>query len=327
MIDFRLSSTQRELVAATRSAAKQLFPISECTTAISARTALHPAPDRWRRAAALGWFSAALHDDSSGARFGLAEQALVFIELGRALVTGPLIGTALATAVSGRSGRPDLAEQFATGDVQAGVLAGDYAVDAVAAQYGIRITAEGAELCEIAEATPVVSIDEATAIAAVQSTVPRLQIADTHVQHHLHVLLGSYLVGMAELATEMSSGYAKLRQQFGKPIGTYQAVKHRCAEMAIRAHAARAQVLMAAMVADPRHGGDGALESAAGYHLSLEAAQRNADDNIQNHGGIGVTAEHEAGALAKRVQIYCRMGAPRSRLVSTLLTAPASQVD
>jgi len=127
---------------------------------------------------------------------------------------------------------------------------------------------------------------------------------------------------VAESATDMSAEYAKVRHQFDKPIGSFQAVKHRCSEMAIRAYSARAELYVAALLLEQDGDEAGVLEGTAAYLLSMQAARRNAEDNVQNHGGIGVTAEHDAGVLVKRAQIYSNLGGgSETDLVPILLTA------
>jgi alkylation response protein AidB-like acyl-CoA dehydrogenase len=90
--------------------------------------------------------------------------------------------------------------------------------------------------------------------------------------------------------------------QFGKPIGTFQAVKHRCADMAMRSHAATAQTMFAAFHVE-RRAGDAAFQAAAAVLVANKAANLNAADNVQNHGAIGFTVEHDAGLFARRAHM------------------------
>jgi len=92
--------------------------------------------------------------------------------------------------------------------------------------------------------------------------------------------------------------------------------------MAIRAYSARAELYVAALLLEQDGDDAGILEGTAAYLLSMQAARRNAEDNVQNHGGIGVTAEHDAGVLVKRAQIYSNLGGgSETDLVPILLTA------
>jgi alkylation response protein AidB-like acyl-CoA dehydrogenase len=104
----------------------------------------------------------------------------------------------------------------------------------------------------------------------------------------------------------MSVEFAKVRQQFGKPIGTFQAIKHRCADMATRTEVARAVVVFAAVaVQEAVQEGEGNLD----FHvhgakaLADDAAIQNATDNVQNHGGMGYTWESDAHLYLKRARV------------------------
>jgi alkylation response protein AidB-like acyl-CoA dehydrogenase len=116
------------------------------------------------------------------------------------------------------------------------------------------------------------------------------------------VLVAAEAVGVAERTLEMSVAHAKVRQQFGRPIGSFQAVKHRCADMAVRAEVARSVTTFAAIAVR-----DG--DPAAGHHvhvakvLATAGALANATDNVQNHGGMGYTWEGDAHLYLKRAWI------------------------
>jgi hypothetical protein len=116
------------------------------------------------------------------------------------------------------------------------------------------------------------------------------------------VLTAAEAVGVAERTLEMSVEYAKVRQQFGKPIGTFQAIKHRCADMATRTEVARAVVVFASVaVRDGEHDADFHVHSAKA--LADDAAIQNATDNVQNHGGMGYTWESDAHLYLKRARV------------------------
>ncbi|QLL08729.1 acyl-CoA dehydrogenase family protein [Mycobacterium vicinigordonae] len=321
MMDLGLSPSQLDLIAATRRAATTLFPVDTTMEAITAGKPSDIDGESWRRAAELGWFSISL-----GAGLSLVDAALVSIELGRALVPGPLIGTLLAAELSRAAGHLDLALLFESGRARSGIMVDLYAVGVAGEDYAIGVRDDGADLYELTAVEPVHGIDEATPIARVRRRRTVASVTDGRFHARLLVLLASYLVGLAERATEMSTAYASVREQFGKPIGSFQAVKHRCAEMTIRAHTARAQVLMAALLVESDGTEGGALESASGYLLAMQAAERNADDNVQNHGGVGVVAECPAGAVVKRAQTYVRLGPDRRSLSSMLLDARPTQI-
>ena len=131
------------------------------------------------------------------------------------------------------------------------------------------------------------------------------------------------LVGIAEAARDQAAAYAVERMQFGKPIGVFQAVKHRCADMAVRCEAGWSQTCYAALAL--RDGErDAAFQVSVAKHLAGEAAEENAAANVQIHGGYGYTTEYDAHVLVKRAQVLRALaGAPRWHL-RRVLDAPAT---
>jgi alkylation response protein AidB-like acyl-CoA dehydrogenase len=128
------------------------------------------------------------------------------------------------------------------------------------------------------------------------------------------------LLGLAEAALSLIVEYAKIRETFGRKIGAYQAVRHPCADMALRAEAARCQLWYAAgALAEDRT--DAALHLDAAKHLCNQAALMNADTNIQLHGGIGVTDEHNAHLLLKQALLLGKLFGGKRALLSRLLDA------
>ena len=115
------------------------------------------------------------------------------------------------------------------------------------------------------------------------------------------VLAAAEAAGVADRALEMSVEYAKVREQFGRPIGTFQAIKHRCADMAVRAEVARSAVTYAAVAIEEARD-DAPLAVHIAKSLATDAAIGNATDNIQNHGGIGYTWEYDAQLYLKRAK-------------------------
>jgi hypothetical protein len=122
------------------------------------------------------------------------------------------------------------------------------------------------------------------------------------VRRRAAVLAAAEAAGVAERALEMSVAYGKVREQFGRPIGSFQAIKHRCADMAVRAEVARSAVTFAA-VALAEGLDDAPLAVHIAKTLATDAAIRNATDNVQNHGGIGYTWEAEPHLYLKRARL------------------------
>jgi alkylation response protein AidB-like acyl-CoA dehydrogenase len=111
------------------------------------------------------------------------------------------------------------------------------------------------------------------------------------------------LVGLAAAAVDLAVAYAKGREQFGKPIGSFQAVKHMCADMLVRAEVARAAVHAAAATIDQPDVGDAVRAAAGAGLLAVEAAIANGKSCIQVHGGMGFTWEVPAHLYLMRARV------------------------
>ena len=131
------------------------------------------------------------------------------------------------------------------------------------------------------------------------------------------------LLGGAARVLEMAAEYAKDRVQFGKPIGTFQAVKHRCADMAVRCEVTLDLTIYAALLLDAGSP-DAPLHVAAAKALAGEYAIANGFDNVQNHGGIGVTWEHDAHLFVKRAHVVASTFGGRTEQLASVLAAPAA---
>ena len=320
-MDLTLGTEQERIRDAIRDVLAERSPMSRVRQVI----AEPPGVDAvlWRAAGELGWFGLALPEAAGGADYGLPELMLLFVELGRALAPGPWLGTVLAAQAL--AANPDVRAQHA------GVVGGDHLVtviddpedvlgaweelsgeatgvaDAGAVDGILVIGAAAVRYANIDDARVTVapSIDPTRPLSRVEFDGAKTRIVDTHaatLRQIATVLIASEAVGVAERALEMSVEYAKVRQQFGRPIGSFQAVKHRCADMAVRAEVARSAVTFAAVAV--RDGeGDTAFQVHVGKALAGAAALANATDNVQNHGGMGYTWESDAHLYLKRARL------------------------
>lgn len=237
-----------------------------------------PGLDRglWRELGAAGFFSLRVPEADGGVGLGLPEAVLVFEETGRALLPGPLVATHLAAGVV--EGAAD-GEAVVT-DVDPGGL-----VEWLEAADVVRGDATGA--------VPLTSVDPLTPLHRVPGRGARA--ADPVAA----LLTAAEQLGTAARAGELAVQHARTREQFGQPIGAFQAVKHLCAGMLVRTETARAAVYAAAVTADP-------VDIAAARLLADEAAERGARDCLQVHGGMGFTWECEVQLLLKRAWVRAR---------------------
>ncbi len=252
--------------------------------------------------AGAGVFALTMREEDGGLGLGATHAAVVFEELGRVLAPGPLVGTHLAAGgVDGAAEGTAVVGVVERARVP-GVVEHLPALDAL-----LVLDDDGVHLLAPAElaATPVPRpLDPATPIWEVADLLDGEQVggpAQVEVlRRRRDLLVAAQLVGTAAATTELAVAYAKEREQFGKPIGTFQAVKHLCADMLTRAEVARAAVHSAAVHLDDPGVGDVGRALAAASLLAGEAAVKNAKSCIQVHGGMGFTWEVDAHLHLKR---------------------------
>jgi alkylation response protein AidB-like acyl-CoA dehydrogenase len=275
--------------------------------------------------AAMGWFGLVLPEADGGSGLSAVEHALFFLEVGRHCGPIDTLVQGLAAMVSD-DGRLRLAllagEQcvaLAIGDGRAQRLLGSH--DAALALYVER---DGARLLDVSvvETATRPSLDPATGMRTIVGGTPRTIAAssDGDVWSLGQLGVAAMQVGVAESALALIVEYAKVRETFGRKIGTYQAVRHACADMALRGEAARCQLWSAAAALKERRS-DAHVHLDAAKHLANRAAVVNSDVDIQLHGGIGVTEEHHAHLLLKHSLLLARLFGSERTLLARLLHA------
>jgi alkylation response protein AidB-like acyl-CoA dehydrogenase len=227
---------------------------------------------------------------------GLADTVLVFEELGRACVPGPLVATSL---LAGRADGPVTFVDTADSpllvphlDVSSSVLV----LDGDDARLCPASSVAGTVLDEpVDPLTPLHEVMQLPSGAALASgdAVARLRRDGA-------LLTAAVQVGIAARLTELAVDYAKQREQFGRTIGSFQAVKHICADMFVRTELARVAVHAAAVTCDDESDGDGARAVAGAKLLADEAATVNSRSCVQVHGGMGFTWEVPVHFFLKR---------------------------
>src|SRR6266850_2926986 len=281
-------------------------------------------PDFWAAIGEPGWLGLHVSEENGGAGFGLVEQAVVVEELGRACAPGPYLPTALAAAILQDAGGPaasallaKLASGALTGAVALGgsrPVLGAADADVIVCEVDGEWVALDAAAAGVAE-LPSLDLTRRVARLALDGVaVPpdrRLTgLTSERVRDVAAVLLAAEAIGIAQWCVDTASEYAKVRVQFGRPIGQFQGVKHRCADMLARTELARAAVWDAARaVNDVENGAGLAIASAAA--LAFEAAFLNGKDCVQTLGGIGFTWEHDAHLYLRRaITLHQLAGSP-----------------
>jgi alkylation response protein AidB-like acyl-CoA dehydrogenase len=272
-------------------------------------------PELWSTAAEQGWFGLGLAEADGGVGYSAVEEALLCIELGRACVPGPFLVTILASHCD-------------DAELRTSVLAGELPVGLAEREGdGVRVfdgTDGGAAL--LLDDSTIVRLGPLRPEPSLDQLVPLATSSVTSVtggvdQDRTTLLVAAYLAGMAAATAAQSVEYAKDREQFGQPIGGFQAVKHRCADMAVRAEASTTQVHYAALaLRDGR--ADAAFHVEAAAVVAARSAVDNAEVNVQNHGGIGFTREHTAHRYVTRARILAAVAGGLRRHQADLLAAP-----
>jgi alkylation response protein AidB-like acyl-CoA dehydrogenase len=257
----------------------------------------------WREVAELGWLSLGVPEDSGGVGYGPIEEMVLFREIGRHLARGPFVSTVAAGWVAAAAGADELAAALFSGETRVGMANGDLVVDALSNGLVLEPFDSGLRVREISEITELWSVDATVGLGRATLGETVAEAVDPQLVSRLELLLAAAHLGIAEAVRDMSVSYSLERHQFGKPIGAFQAVKHRCADMAIRCYAAYAQTLFAGSHLE-RRTTHAAFHTGSARLVASSAARRNAAANIQNHGAIGFTQEHIAAWYVRRAQIW-----------------------
>jgi alkylation response protein AidB-like acyl-CoA dehydrogenase len=278
-------------------------------------------PNAWQPVfdglAGLGLFGVAVPEDCGGAGGSIDDLAAMVEEAARALVPGPVVTTALATLVVSDH---ELLGALASGQRTAGVaLDSDVEYDEAAAQVSgivpfvlggvagglLLVPAGGAWLLVdgTAEGVSVEALqatDFSRPLARVVLTSAPASVVDAPVSDLTAALLSAEAAGVTRWALDTAVEYAKVREQFGKPIGSFQAIKHLCAEMLCRTEqvaVAAADAARAAQDGDPTQL---SIAAAIAAGVAIDAAKATTKDCIQVLGGIGITWEHDAHLYLRR---------------------------
>ncbi|MGB9250403.1 MAG: acyl-CoA dehydrogenase, partial [Mycobacterium sp.] len=279
----------------------------------------------WKEIVSTGWLGLHVDEQFDGQGYGLPELTIVLEQLGRAAVGGPFLPTVVVSAVIAEAGTDHQRERWlprlVSGDVVAGVgTNGDAVVrDSTVSAAGVPALAEaGADLFLLPAGDDLVlvqagdgvsirtfdSVDRllAPVVVVSLSSVPAAEIfpgAAAIATRILRLLAAAEAVGGLGACTEMATAYAVSREQFGRPIGSFQAVKHHCANMLVDTELATAATWDAARAV----GAEAELAATMAAGHALTAYQRVALQNVQVHGGIGYTWEHDAHLYIRRAAV------------------------
>lgn len=322
-------------------------------------------PPYWQAAAEQGLQGVHLAESVGGQGFGILELAVVLAEFGYGAVPGPFVPSAIASAlIAAHDPQAKVLAELATGAAIAAyaldsgltatrhgdvlVIRGEVRAVPAAAQASVLVLPVAIESRDEwvvlrndqLEIEAVKSLDPLRPIAHVRANA--VDVSDDALLSNLtmttaHALMSTLLsaeaVGVARWATDTASAYAKIREQFGRPIGQFQAIKHKCAEMIADTERATAAVWDAARALDDAGESSSDVEFAAAVAATLApaTAQRCTQDCVQVHGGIGFTWEHDTNVYYRRALMlaacFGRGSEYPQRVVDTATTAGMRPVD
>jgi alkylation response protein AidB-like acyl-CoA dehydrogenase len=340
-MDFGFTDDQREIQRTARDLLAdraRLERVREHAEAAQTDEAL------WKELSELGWPGIALEQEHGGQGLGTIELSILCEELGRSIAPVPFLPSVLAGTLIEHAGSASQRERWLPGLASGetigalGVAVGGIAelvIGAPEAQVIVLLDEEHSACVltpEEAEVTPVASIDSTRSTARVSAPgnvgEPLEGDVSSAVDRAL-VAVSSELVGVCDRALEMTLAYVKERRQFGVPVGAYQAVSHRCAQMLLDTEKARSTTAFAAWTADSdpeQLAAAAAMAKAAGSDAGREVTA----SAIQAHGGIGFTWEADVHWLYKRAQLDAALlgGAKfhRARLAAILVRRAGTPV-
>lgn len=337
-MDLLPSAEQLEIVSAAAKFITERMPIEQIRADRAEAAAVRP--EVWREGAQMGLLTLGLSQEFGGSGQPFDDEVLLHIELGRRLAPGPFLAGTLAARVAAACGDGGLAGEIGSGTARVALavvrgsdINGDAhrvkgtfdLFDAAGAGLALVVSRQGAALVDIAAFG---------APTAIESADPGVRLASgsvsgTEALHWLPadrdwiwgramVLASAFMIGLALAAADDATEHARTREQFGKPIGVNQAIKHRCVDMAVSAEAAQAQTFFAAIALDGERP-DALRQILAASAVAGAAAVDNAAAGIQIFGGMGYTFENNMHLYLKRAHVYRHLFAEPNDVLAALI--------
>ena len=319
-MDFDLTQEQKEIKTVARELLAARAPWAKVREAAERRRYDEAL---WAELVELGWPGIAVADEHGGQGLGAVELAVLVEELGYACAATPFLSTAAAAAAIQAAGTDEQRARWlpglAAGELTAGIGARELAADAVGAGVVVLLDGDEAVLVDSPRAEPLTMIDPTRRFATVSGEGTPLGPGAVD---RVRAAVAAELVGVCQRALDMTLDYVKNRRQFGVPVGSFQAVSHRCAHMLLHTESARSTAYYAAWAgdADPERLPEAAALAAA---AAADGGREVTASAIQAHGGIGFTWEADVHWLYKRAQLDAALlgGAARHRAALARLAA------
>jgi alkylation response protein AidB-like acyl-CoA dehydrogenase len=270
--------------------------------------------DAWKELCDLGWPGIFIDEQYGGQGLGIVELIILMEELGYTLAPVPFLSNAAAGLMIQAAGSDEQKQRWlpgiASGEARgaAALVRGDEAKlvpDGDSAEVIVLCADGGVSVVErsAADVEPVATMDSTRRYARVRAGGGEPLPGEVGPGIGAGLLaVSAELIGVAQRAMEMAVEYARDRKQFGRPIGAYQAVSHRCAQMLLETEGARSATYYGGWTADAQ---PEELELAASMAkaYSSDAGWRVCSSSLQVHGGIGFTWEHDLHFFLKRAKV------------------------
>jgi alkylation response protein AidB-like acyl-CoA dehydrogenase len=333
VIDFAYSDEQLQIVTAVAATLSRTAAVADPQPRPMNAGSTHLEVEKL---GALGWIGIALPEACGGSGSTLIEEALIAREYGRWLASPDVIATTIAAALALQANDPAGARRYVEGQWSAafgvpmapaaGRVDQSYVVaQADAVTHYVLFTDCAMRVVRAAqtlEFRPCIDPQMKTALipaASVEFPYDAPGAVD-ELSCRVLIMLAAMLAGLSEASRDLAVEHAKTRKQFGRVIGAFQAIKHHCADMHVRARMAYSQAMHAAMLLAAREM-NAPQQALAAFETASSAAIKNAEVGIQIHGAMGFSAECPAHRYLKRAHVLRIIGGGAMALQPTLAHA------
>lgn len=287
--------------------------------------------DRWTDFAGMGAIGISLPENDGGLGLSWVDEVLVCREAGRYLLSPALVGSILAARIAAETGQNELRDALIAGERRAGIamMRTDNDIQVIDGNEGLFVVVDAGRLALIepgeSSLQAMSCIDDTVRLGRASMRSKPEWVENRGLVLAANVMLAAMLCGLLETTCNRAAEYARTRVQFGRPIGAFQAIKHRCADIALATELCWLQTLQAV---DALQSGrtDAEFHVLSAKLLAGDEALKAVRFNIQVHGGMGFTDEVDAHRLMKRAHVLHQLlddpRLVRTRLVDLPCEAP-----
>ncbi len=299
-MDFSFTDEQEQLRREARTFLADRYPFERVAELADSAEGWDPAS--WKELAELGWVGVSAPEDAGGAGLGFLEEAVLFEELGRALYPGPYFST---VALALPELPAELAREAVSGEARWSASLDGSLVPDLTAVDRVLVARDGRLVAVPAEGEALETMDSTRRLGRLADGLAGEPVGDAdaldRMRTRAYAALAMEAVGMSQRVLELGIEHAKSREQFGKPIGIYQAISHKLADSYASTELARSLAYWAAWAVSV---GDeeAPVAAAAAKAYASEVAVKVCEYSIQAHGGIGFTWEHPLHRYYKRAE-------------------------